>query len=540
MPAVHELGEGSQLIGREATCHIPVDDASVSRNHASIALENGQYVLRDHGSVNGTFVNGEAVRTHVLQHGDTIRFGEIVFLYQEGEVTPEMAQALQSQPTPELEPTASHPIQQVDVPPEENNPVKVIISNKPKAPGLASSGGEHYTSRTIPISTNVQTASLLREKSNLEKSKSSDYAFLSYVCGCAGAVGFLPAIYYGHQANPATSKEEKHQARGLMLGYLFLFLWVFGSMFFVIYGDKLSPKSRAEQVAEVLEAPKLADGLKHLQGTLMWSPARKQIQLFTGKPPEDPKERRAFNQLYGDARSHWETGLIVYQPDILKVIPAFSEKDHLKFVIEDFLTKPTFMDFNSTVVPEKKDPIGHFIIPSLSSSMFFARDQNLRANIDRFNTDEFPWHNAYRGIAWMGGAFDFNASQIPLLRILFILKPGDKTYSFSIKTREGNLNSDFDQTYRLSYYPAEYLAMVVYVDNTDAVLALQTNSSAFANPRDELRAQSLIRANLWKILQAKPEDEDGMASTFKLGSLFEALDKFPIPAAPAASAPAKK
>ncbi|MES2308860.1 MAG: FHA domain-containing protein [Verrucomicrobiota bacterium] len=540
MPAVHELGEGSQVIGREASCNIPIDDASVSRNHASIAFENGQYVLRDHGSVNGTFVNGEAIRTHVLQHGDTIRFGEIVFLFQEGEVTPEMAQELLQNQAPEkLEPTASYPIQQVPVPPAQNNPVKVMISNKQKPPA-ASKGGEHYTSRTIPISTNVSPLNSSREKQGGAAGKTTDYAFISYVCGSAGAIGFLPAIFYGHQATPANPEEEKYQIRGLTLGYLFLALWVFGTMFFTIYGEKLSPKNRGEDVQTVLEAPKVTDGLKLLQGPLMWSPTRKQIQLFTEKVPTDPKEKRVFNQIYGDAVTQWESGLIVYQPDVLKVIPAFSEKDHLKLVIEDFLTKPTFLDYNSTVIPAKKDPIGHFIVPSLSSSMFFARDQNLQASIDRFNSDDFPWHNAYRGIAWMGDSFDYNASQIPLIRVLFILKTSSKTYGFSIKTREGNLNSDYEQTYRLSYYPAEYIAEVIYIDKTETVLALKTNSAVFLNQRDELRAQSLIRANLWKIVQAKLDDEVNVPSSFKLGALFDALQKFPIPSASDAPAPAKK
>ena len=71
-------------IGRQAGAYFLIDHGSVSRRHAEISYVNGQYVLRDLGSANGTFVNDkrlESGSTHLLKHHDRIRFGNVSFLF---------------------------------------------------------------------------------------------------------------------------------------------------------------------------------------------------------------------------------------------------------------------------------------------------------------------------------------------------------------------------------------------------------------------------------------------------------------------------
>lgn len=64
------------IIGRSAACQIVVPDGLVSRVHACIEREAAQYILRDVGSTNGTFVNGKLLHIpHVLHDGDLIGFG---------------------------------------------------------------------------------------------------------------------------------------------------------------------------------------------------------------------------------------------------------------------------------------------------------------------------------------------------------------------------------------------------------------------------------------------------------------------------------
>jgi hypothetical protein len=67
--------EGEVSIGREEGVTVALNDPSVSRRHASIAVVNGVPVVRDLDSRNGTFVNGKRVRTHKLQVGDVLTVG---------------------------------------------------------------------------------------------------------------------------------------------------------------------------------------------------------------------------------------------------------------------------------------------------------------------------------------------------------------------------------------------------------------------------------------------------------------------------------
>jgi serine phosphatase RsbU (regulator of sigma subunit) len=72
-------------IGRRSGNDLQLVGSDVSRDHAEIATENGAFVLRDRGSRYGTYVNGEGVTEHTLQHGDLVRLGrsggaEMVFL----------------------------------------------------------------------------------------------------------------------------------------------------------------------------------------------------------------------------------------------------------------------------------------------------------------------------------------------------------------------------------------------------------------------------------------------------------------------------
>jgi soluble lytic murein transglycosylase-like protein len=65
-------------IGRGADCDVRFDprrDGRVSTHHAEIRFDNGNYLVVDTGSSNGTLVNGKMVRQQKLRSGDKIVFG---------------------------------------------------------------------------------------------------------------------------------------------------------------------------------------------------------------------------------------------------------------------------------------------------------------------------------------------------------------------------------------------------------------------------------------------------------------------------------
>ncbi|HEY5793340.1 MAG TPA: FHA domain-containing protein [Chthoniobacterales bacterium] len=76
-PSIHDLPEEKVTVGRLPDNTLQISDESVSSHHAELTFEQGLYHLRDLGSTNGTFVNGEMVTDVILQEGDQIRFGKV-------------------------------------------------------------------------------------------------------------------------------------------------------------------------------------------------------------------------------------------------------------------------------------------------------------------------------------------------------------------------------------------------------------------------------------------------------------------------------
>lgn len=71
-------------VGRSTRCTVPVDDADASRTHFAIEFDAGEYVLRDNGSANGTYLNGRRVQAAGLRHGDQIGLGSTTLLFEIG------------------------------------------------------------------------------------------------------------------------------------------------------------------------------------------------------------------------------------------------------------------------------------------------------------------------------------------------------------------------------------------------------------------------------------------------------------------------
>ena len=72
------------LVGRGEDCDITLTSDRVSRHHCEICYKDGHYEVKDLGSTNGTFVNGQRVRTAVLTSGAVINVPTQVFAFSGG------------------------------------------------------------------------------------------------------------------------------------------------------------------------------------------------------------------------------------------------------------------------------------------------------------------------------------------------------------------------------------------------------------------------------------------------------------------------
>ncbi len=70
------------LAGRHPDSDIFLDDVTVSRRHAEFYRQGGRFVVRDVGSLNGTYVNRERIEEAELHEGDEVQVGKfrLVFL----------------------------------------------------------------------------------------------------------------------------------------------------------------------------------------------------------------------------------------------------------------------------------------------------------------------------------------------------------------------------------------------------------------------------------------------------------------------------
>jgi hypothetical protein len=80
-------GVDALSVGRQPDCELVIDDASVSKKHATLRWDasKSRATIQDLGSTNGTFLNASTRlskdKESVLMDGDIISFGEVQFWY---------------------------------------------------------------------------------------------------------------------------------------------------------------------------------------------------------------------------------------------------------------------------------------------------------------------------------------------------------------------------------------------------------------------------------------------------------------------------
>ena len=106
-----ELNKERTSIGRKPNNDIQIDNLAISGQHAVITCILNDAFLEDQNSTNGTYVNGQPVKKHVLQHNDAIELGKyrikyIVEAVQPGKAASDMIDTVAIKPFA-LSPTAS-------------------------------------------------------------------------------------------------------------------------------------------------------------------------------------------------------------------------------------------------------------------------------------------------------------------------------------------------------------------------------------------------------------------------------------------------
>ncbi|MBT8494164.1 MAG: FHA domain-containing protein [Deltaproteobacteria bacterium] len=70
------------MIGTDPSCTVVLQDTFMSSRHCEIKAEGGQWVLKDLGSTNGTFVNDKRVDRHELVDSDFVKVGQSLLKFK--------------------------------------------------------------------------------------------------------------------------------------------------------------------------------------------------------------------------------------------------------------------------------------------------------------------------------------------------------------------------------------------------------------------------------------------------------------------------
>jgi len=78
------LDANEVIIGRGEKSTLILDSEEVSRQHARLTRNEGEYTIEDLGSRNGIVLNGLKVHAAILRDGDQVQLGDVVLAYLEG------------------------------------------------------------------------------------------------------------------------------------------------------------------------------------------------------------------------------------------------------------------------------------------------------------------------------------------------------------------------------------------------------------------------------------------------------------------------
>jgi len=92
------LREGVTVIGREPSCDIRFADPSLSRRHLECALQQGELIVRDLNSRNGTYLGSQRIEEAHIRPGFCLRAGAVRIRFEEEDIPAAQASAPLAEP----------------------------------------------------------------------------------------------------------------------------------------------------------------------------------------------------------------------------------------------------------------------------------------------------------------------------------------------------------------------------------------------------------------------------------------------------------
>lgn len=188
---VFYLDTRSLIIGRDPMSDIIINDPEVSRQHARISETDNGFQIEDLGSTNGTFVDGQRLKSEPVQllPGQSIGMGSGVRLLYE------IVSERSSQVDTLIEPVQSLPNQELNTPERleidpDNLPQAVDLPESDFPPPFGDSEPEPYAQAVTPP---AETPLVPANQANDNKRRNAVIAVsaILLLCCCCSFLGFM-------------------------------------------------------------------------------------------------------------------------------------------------------------------------------------------------------------------------------------------------------------------------------------------------------------------------------------------------------------
>ncbi len=133
------LNKADNTIGRGEDCEMRLPVPSVSRQHCRVTISEDAVTVKDLGSANGTFVNGDRVTEIKINPGDTIKVGPVSMVFQiDGR--PEQIESLEpaaEKETPKEEPEPQKKPEEKSEEKPEEKPIELEAAEVEESTGMS-------------------------------------------------------------------------------------------------------------------------------------------------------------------------------------------------------------------------------------------------------------------------------------------------------------------------------------------------------------------------------------------------------------------
>ena len=342
---------------------------------------------------------------------------------------------------------------------------------------------------------------------------------VSQTFGYLGLITFLPAIITGHLAQPKSPLDKSKQIVGLSLGYTFLFIWILFGLYWL--NKPTTPTNSTTAIDAVTqqtvayEYPLLNNPLTFIKAPMVWMPPKgiyKNILFNESNPAIESnaallKEVTAVKSVFLHGLVWMELGTSAFKLQ--------SSQQKLILTFETYRTNPTFWEYNSTMIPEKKTHYDPFFYTKETPQFFYEKDLSIVPPIARFADPKFTWCFGVRGITFnLPPDFDPNEN-LSNLRVILVTRAGEKPASFNFETTEGNLTRDETKSYDFKVAPSLLYAAIVY-RITDRKPMIVSTYEKYFSLEDHKTLQEWLNKNLPEIISNQPSSSLAIAAPFTI------------------------